>query len=221
MNYLQSNLKFLIDRESMTENALANETGMDQSQINRIIAGKNKEPRDRTIQPLADRFHLSVRELKYVDLSVDSLEAKPESARAEHAVRIYAAAEIPSAGAAKLNPLADVGYQDVSAAWLASATDAAPSVVRIAYQHDDSMQGEIEKGDLVFIDTSVKKVLAEGIYAFTYFGMPHIKRGLIVGKDSLRFTGTRSFNSIPVEGEELDGLEIIGKVFATLSPRRF
>ncbi|MDR3444715.1 LexA family transcriptional regulator [Dyella sp.] len=220
MNYLVSNLKFLIDRESMTENALANETGMDQSQINRIIAGKNKDPRDRTIQPLAERFNLSVRELKYVDLTTDP-NAKAEGQQPGNTVRIFVAPEIPSAGAAKLHPLADVGYQDVSAAWLASVTDAPAAAVKIAYQPDDSMQGEIEKGDLVLIDTSVRKVLAEGIYALTYFGIPHIKRGLVVGKDSLRFTGTRSFNSIPVEGAELDGLEIIGKVFATLSPRRF
>lgn len=221
MNYLTSNLKFLLAREGMSKNALANAVGMNQSQVQRIASGENQDPKDKTLQPLAARFHLTVHQLKYVDLSADDLESSPDSRPGDRMVRIAAATEIPSAGADRLNPLAGFGALPVSAAWLALVSEADPADVRFAYQHDDSMQGEIEKGDLVFIDTSVRKVAAEGIYAFTYFGMPHIKRGLVVGKDSLRFTGTRSFNSIPVEAEELDGLEIIGKVFATLGPKRF
>jgi transcriptional regulator with XRE-family HTH domain len=221
MNFLQSNLKFLLAREELTENALANQVGMDQSQINRMIAGKNREPRDKTLKPLALRFQLSVDQLKYVDLSAGGDESIGIAPGAELAVRIYATTEIAGTGAARLNPLADTGSLLISAAWLALSTDQDPAAIQFAYQPDDSMHGEIEKGDVVFIDTTVKKVVAEGIYAFMYFGIPHIKRGLVVGKDSLRFTGTRSHNSIPVEGEELDGLEIIGKVFATLGQKRF
>lgn len=225
MNYLQANLKYLIGRSELTENALALETGVGQSQINRIVKGTIKEPRDQTVRKLADRFQVSVHELKYVDLAADTgaglgLTGSAGALTAD-VVRIQAVSDIPSAGVARLNPLATGDAFQVLREWLTSMTDAAPSDVKFAHQPDDSMQGEIEKGDVVFIDTSVRTVATDGIYAFTYFGMPHIKRGLVVGKDSLRFTGTRSFNSIPVEGVELDGLEIIGKVFATIGTKRF
>lgn len=230
MNYLHTNLKFLIDRVPMTENALANETGIDQSQINRMIKGKIKEPRDSTVRPIADRFSVSIHDLKYVDLRsmIDTGSEVPGTVQADDRLagadicRVFAATEFPLSHAGRLSPLATSRSLPVSRLWLAACVDAAPSDVRFAVAHDDSMQGEIEKGDLAFIDTTVRSVNAEGIYAFTYFGVPHIKRGQVVGKDSLRFTGTRPYtNSIPVEGDELEGLVIIGKIFASLSSKRF
>lgn len=230
MNFLHTNLKFLIDRVRITENALATETGVDQSQINRMIKEKIREPRDSTIRPIADRFSVSIHDLKYVDLrsKMDTGSEAPDSGQVDDRLagtdmcRIFAATEFPISPAGRLSPLATSRSMPVSRLWLASCVDAAPSDVRFAFAHDDSMQGEIEKGDVAFIDTTVKTVESEGIFAFTYFGVPHIKRGQVVGKDSLRFTGTRPYtNSIPVEGNELEGLVIIGKIFASLSQRRF
>lgn len=229
MNYLKTNLKFLIDRASVSENALALETGIDQSQLNRMINGKTKEPRDSTVQPIADRFSVTVHELKYIDLrSITDTGLQLDSASDEGRVasgdtcRVHAAMEFPTPLSGRLSPMATSRVMNVSRLWLASCVDAPPSSVRFAFAHDDSMQGEIEKGDVVFIDTTMQTVGAEGIYAFTYFGVPHIKRGQVVGKDSLSFTGTRPYtNSLPVEGGELEGLVIIGKVFASLGAKRF
>ncbi|WP_426269185.1 LexA family transcriptional regulator [Dyella kyungheensis] len=227
MNYLKSNLNFLIKRDRTSGNALAVGTGIDQSTINRIMNGKVESPRDPTVQPIADHFGISVHELKYVDLrSMGEAQMGGEAAErqtSQGAVsRIYPASDLPAQGAAKLNPFATAPFMNVSRSWLEALTETQVAAVRYAFANDDSMKGEIEKGDVVFIDTSVNQVTSEAIYAFTYFQVPHIKRGAVVGK-GLRFTGTRQYvNSIPVEtAEEFEGLVIIGKVFASMSLRRF
>ncbi|WP_074546921.1 LexA family transcriptional regulator [Dyella sp. AtDHG13] len=228
MSYLQSNLRNFIAARKTSQNAVALEAGISQSTLNRIMApGGTRFARDDTVEALAVCLHVSSHDLKYVDLFAEGGEVLPSSADTDSqatgpGVRILAATEFPRGSASRLSPIGMAQNVMVSRAWLSLQTDAPAKNVRYAFAIDDSMQGEIEKGDTVFIDTSVQTVETEGVYAFTYFNVPHIKHGQVLGENSLRFTGTRpSLNSIPVEGDQLKGLVIIGKVFASLSTKRF
>jgi SOS-response transcriptional repressor LexA len=68
-NFVARNLQWLLQQEQLTQQALAEATGVGQPTINRILSGKNLRPRDRTLLPLARRFDVTVDDLRLHDLS--------------------------------------------------------------------------------------------------------------------------------------------------------
>nr|GAT43712.1 predicted protein [Mycena chlorophos] len=73
----------------------------------------------------------------------------------------------------------------------------------------DAMRGEIEKGDLCFVDTALREVAAEGIYAYKLGGVAMVRKIQIRGKDALRIQGTKPHeDALDLEGDELQDLEI-------------
>lgn len=223
-NYLISNLQYLLESAGQSERALADLVGSNQVTLNRILREKIAEPRDSTLKPYADYFGVDVTELKYKDLRSGSGEASSsqeadQSPRAKRdTCRILLLDDFPNATLMRNSPILAVKGLEVSRYWLSMHTSAAVSEVRYAYSPDDSMQGQIEKGDIIFVDTTVSDVVTAGIYAFTYFGQPNVRYGQVSGKGSLRFTGTKSYaNSLPIEGDEFEGLKIAGLVFASWS----
>lgn len=64
---LASNLRWLLDNAAtpMTEMDLSEATGVPQPTINRILGGKSAEPRDSTLHPIAEYFHLTLDQIRY------------------------------------------------------------------------------------------------------------------------------------------------------------
>lgn len=90
----------------------------------------------------------------------------------------------------------------------------------------DTMRGEIEKGEMVFADTSVRNVatdkLVDGIYVYKLDGNAYIRRIQNRGKGVLRLSGTHAYeDSHELSGAELDGFEIGGLVVGSLTRKRF
>ena len=63
MHNLSQNLKHLIIKAKISENELSRRTGVPQQVINRIMAGKNLNPKIATLMPLAEYFSISLSQL--------------------------------------------------------------------------------------------------------------------------------------------------------------
>jgi transcriptional regulator with XRE-family HTH domain len=80
MNKLGENLKQLLQQAKLSENELSRRTGIPQQIINRMISGKNINPKLETIKPIASYFTISISQLigegnlsKEIKLSTDHL----------------------------------------------------------------------------------------------------------------------------------------------------
>jgi len=94
--------------------------------------------------------------------------------------------------------------------------------VRVFTNATDVMRGEIEKGDLVFVDTSIREVTGDGVYAYKIGGIPQMRRIQVRGKGVLRFRGTHAYeDSLELSGAELADLEIGGRVIGSIGSRNF
>lgn len=63
MHRLSINLKQLLTLAKLSENELSRRTGVPQQVINRILSGKNLNPKIATLMPLADYFSISISQL--------------------------------------------------------------------------------------------------------------------------------------------------------------
>ncbi|MGC1550341.1 MAG: S24 family peptidase [Rhodanobacter sp.] len=94
--------------------------------------------------------------------------------------------------------------------------------IRAFLNPSDAMRGEIEKGDMVFIDSTVSSVTVDGIYAYKLGGIANIRRIQVRGKGILRIQGTKTYeDSLELSGAELDDLEIGGRVVGSIGCRKF
>ncbi|MBS1223241.1 MAG: peptidase S24-like domain protein [Proteobacteria bacterium] len=57
-------LTMLMAREGLSDNELAERTGIPQPTISRIKSGDSRDPRDSTLRPLAKYFRLSISQLR-------------------------------------------------------------------------------------------------------------------------------------------------------------
>ena len=71
MNKLSTNLNHLLHNADISENELARRTGIAQQIINRILSGENKNPKISTLNPLANYFGVSIRQLIGDEISED------------------------------------------------------------------------------------------------------------------------------------------------------
>lgn len=220
MNTFAKNLQFLLDKHDLKPARLAREIAVSQPTLQRILAG-TRSAGIRTIDSVAKYFDIEVNNLRFKDLSENEADFKtlPHIRSPQAMVRIQALAgfELPSSG--PLSRLEAFPYLDASFTWFQANIGPLPSQIRLAVMRDDTMKGEIEAGDVVFVDTSVTDIekAGEGIYAFTYFGIHHIKYGQVIKPGKWLFKGTKAFlDSMPVEGNEAEGLVIFGRVVARL-----
>lgn len=113
-------------------------------------------------------------------------------------------------------------FIDIPSSLLRDDPEILSPTVRALINPSDAMRGEIEKGDLVLVDTAVHSVSAEGIYAYKLGKIPFVKRIQIRGTGVLRLQGTKPHeDSFDLSGAELDQLEIGGRVVGTLSCKKF
>jgi len=68
MNKLQQNIAALLAQDGISENELAQRSGMNQTTLNRIIRGEILDPRDGTVAPLAAYAQITVDVLKRGDV---------------------------------------------------------------------------------------------------------------------------------------------------------
>jgi len=213
MNRLAVNLKTLLAQQGLSENELAERTGVQQPTINRILRGESKDPRDSTVEPLARYFGVSVEALRRgSSIDESSPSSGPEGAVIAASSSLRGAVAVPHAAGfdrqsgptsmtfpemliRELMPLSANGRL----AWVVNPTD--------------SMGEVIPKGAIAFIDTSYQAVRGNGIYAVRLFGEPAIMRIQIRGQDELRVMGSNRFEeSIDLHGDQVTSLSVGGLV---------
>lgn len=219
MNNLAKNLKFLMEGQGLSARDVQRRCEVSQPTLHRILTIDDYRPRMQAIDNLADLFGVTSDDLRFTDLTAPGAIGGGEARQVRDSVRIRELKDFHkrNPGADRLTPFETV---DLSIAWFNAQIDATPENVRFAVMRDDSMRGEIEMGDVVFVDTTLTSVEkgGDGIYAFTYFGISHIKYGQRPKLGELIFKGTKAFlDSIPIEGNEHDGLVIHGRVVGKLS----
>lgn len=213
MNNLATNLRSLIDSQGISENELAERTGVPQPTINRILRGESRDPRDKTVLPLADYFGVSLEEMKR-GLGQSGINSRPASLESSvldsdqsgviivrHAAGFdYAPGPAQMAFPKALLPQELLELQAAGhLGWILNPTD--------------SMGTQIPKGVVTFIDRSYKTVRGNGTYALRLFREPTIMRVQVRGQGELRVTGVNQYDdSIDLHGERIDSLEVAGLV---------
>lgn len=86
----------------------------------------------------------------------------------------------------------------------------------LVFMPGDSMSPTIAPGDLLLMDTSSTKVLADGIYFFTYKGSFHVKRLQIVGDRIGVRSDNPSYDTWHVEAADVGAMELHGRVIASV-----
>lgn len=92
----------------------------------------------------------------------------------------------------------------------------APTVM-VAINNSDAMAGRIERGSLVFIDTSIKGFPDEGIYAYLWVSRPMLKYVQVI-PDGFRLKGTAREDAVDViDAKSAKALEPMGRFLAQLT----
>ncbi len=106
-----------------------------------------------------------------------------------------------------------VDYVHVDKAWAREKLGGNLSRIQVITARGDSMQGTIEDGDVLFVDTAVRSFEGEGIYLL-YFadGLKAKRLQASVGGGLLVISDNPRYRTETVEGERLDNLTICGRV---------
>ena len=106
-----------------------------------------------------------------------------------------------------------VDFVHVDKAWAREKLGGNLSRIQVITARGDSMQGTIEDGDVLFVDTSVRSFEGEGVYLLSFADGLKAKRlqasvsgGLLVISDN------PLYRTETIEGEGLEKLTICGKV---------
>lgn len=220
---LQKNIRYLMG--DMSVNALAKISGVKQPTLSRGLKSESWSPDLETLDKVAKALRVSPDDLRFTDIEGARESGRLASARPLESDRVHIALlngfELPKGGL--LDRLSPFDHLDVSEAWFRFNIAGDPGDVRFAIQRDDSLLGEINAGDIVFINTAATDLEreGEGIYAFTLFGLNQIKHVQVPRQGALMITGTRrSTNAVLLEGKELQGLKVHGRVVAKLALSR-
>lgn len=96
------------------------------------------------------------------------------------------------------------------------------SNIKVISARGTSMQGSIENGDVLFVDSSVKAYDGDGIYVIARGNDVQVKRLQKLNGDVLAvLSDNRAYESERLTGEDADSVVICGRVLAAWSIKRF
>lgn len=218
MNTLQKNIRHLMGDLSI--NALAQKSGVTQPTLSRGLKAETWSPDLETVDKLAKVFRVTPDELRFVDFEATQADGNASAPRQQKSdvvhIPMLDGFELPKGGLLDRHSPFEHPIE-VSEAWFRFNIAGEPKDVRYAVQRDDSLHGEVNMGDILFINTAATDLAieGEGVYAFTLYRLNQIKHVQLQGDGSYLITGTRkSTSSILLQGNEVEGLTIRGRVVA-------
>ena len=126
--------------------------------------------------------------------------------------RLSAVGELGS-GALMDDPDEIVDFVMVLEAWARQQFGGNLKKLRIINTKGDSMQGTINHGDVVFVDSSVERFDGDGIYVLAMPAGLRIKRLQGLSTGGLRIiSDNKAYETETVSGAELDNIRICGRV---------
>lgn len=218
MNYLKKNVTYLMGARNLANaQALAEAAGPSYSTIYRILNDEDYSPGSKTLDQLAAFFAVPLDDLRRRDITDD-----PRFKRELVHIHLLDGFEIPR------GPLYDRyhSFDDpivLPRSWFQFNVGTNPDKTRFAVKRNESNRGELDIGNIAIVDleaTSVEE-WGPGLYAYSYFGVSDIKRISIPRPNAVRISGSKEFlDSVELEGKELEGLVIHGKVVSKLAHSR-
>jgi phage repressor protein C with HTH and peptisase S24 domain len=109
---------------------------------------------------------------------------------------------------------------EVTREWASQKLGAVPlEVVRVITGRGDSMRGQYNDGDLVFVDSRIQTFDADSAYVYRWNGRVQIKRLQFIGQNRVRVLSKNL--DYPVLDVNLDELEIGGRALAVWTLKEF
>ncbi len=226
---LKDILQRLMTAAGDTQNGLAEATKVPQPTIFRILKGESRDPRHATLKPIADRYGITVAQLR----GEDPIENWPSSEAPTSPGAPAAASIRPYLSLDELDPdqyvMVDRFDVFLSAGsgnfqWVINQKDPlafrarwfqqkriSPEHCKALYVRGRSMEPKLEDWDTVLIDTTQTNIIDGEIYAVSLGDQFFIKTIHRLADGVLLQSENPEFENIAVKGEQLEQLRVIGK----------
>jgi len=106
--------------------------------------------------------------------------------------------------------------------WACTALGGNLSRIRLISAHGTSMQGTIENGDVLFVDSSIRTYDGDGIYVIARGGDVQVKRLQKLHGDVLAIiSDNKLFDSEKITSDAANTIQVCGRVLASWTLKRF
>ena len=215
METLAQRLKFVMDEQGISQNALARMIGVTQPSIKKVLNGDTLNPK--YILEIADALNVSPEWLKTGkgDTPDFSEEVEDEEENG-HLVRVEVLDVYASAGNGEF--LTGDLAGDIQAVEFASeyfynlfqrASEKGMAIVNVK---GDSMEPTLSSGDLLFVDTTRTYYQGDGLYVFSFGDSLYVKRLQRAGYKLLVLSDNKFYDTWDVNESNEDQFFIHGKV---------
>ena len=209
METLGNRIKTVMEERGMNANSLANAVGVSRPAIAKILEDQVRNPK--YLFEIAQALDVSVGWLKTGEGSSENLSDDP----ADDRIRFERLNVVAALGDGYINNEAVevVDFVHVDKAWAREKLGGNLSRIQVITARGDSMQGTIEDGDVLFVDTSVRSFEGEGVYLLSFAdGLKAKRLQASVGGGLLVISDNPRYRTETVEGVRLDDLTICGRV---------
>ena len=209
METLGSRIKTVMETKGMNANSLAMAVGVSRPAIAKILEGQVRHPK--YLFEIAEALDVSVEWLKTGEGPPENL----SDGLADDCIRFERLDVIASLGDGYVNneTAEVVDYVHVDKAWAREKLGGNLSRIQVITARGDSMQGTIEDGDVLFVDTSVRWFEGEGVYLLSFAdGLKAKRLQASVGGGLLVISDNPRYRTETVEGDKLEKLTICGRV---------
>ncbi len=209
METLAERINTALQTKGLSVNALARQVGVSYPAMRKITKGETLNPK--FLFEIAEALNVSVEWLKTGEGSSENLSDDPSG---DH-IRFERLDVVAALGDGYINNEAVevVDFVHVDKEWAREKLGGNLSRIQVITARGDSMQGTIEDGDVLFVDTSVHSFEGEGIYLLSFAdGLKAKRLQASVGGGLLVISDNPLYRTETIEGEGLEKLTICGKV---------
>ena len=209
METLAERINTALQTKGLSVNALARQVGVSYPAMRKITKGETLNPK--FLFEIAEALNVSVEWLKTGEGSSENLSDDPSD---DH-IRFERLDVIAALGDGYINneTAEVVDFVHVDKAWAREKLGGNLSRIQVITARGDSMQGTIEDGDVLFVDTSVRSFEGEGVSLLSFAdGLKAKRLQASVGGGLLVISDNPLYRTETIENDKLEKLTICGKV---------
>ncbi|ASP16782.1 Cro/Cl family transcriptional regulator [Neisseria sp. KEM232] len=209
METLAERINTALQTKGLSVNALARQVGVSYPAMRKITKGETLNPK--FLFEIAEALNVSVEWLKTGEGPSENL----SDGLADDRIRFERLDVIASLGDGYVNneTAEVVDFVHVDKAWARENLGGNLSRIQVITARGDSMQGTIEDGDVLFVDTSVRWFEGEGVYLLSFAdGLKAKRLQASVGGGLLVISDNPLYRTETVEDDKLEKLTICGRV---------
>ena len=209
METLAERINTALQTKGLSVNALARQVGVSYPAMRKITKGETLNPK--FLFEIAEALNVSVEWLKTGEGPSENLSDDPSD---DH-IRFERLDVIAALGDGYINneTAEVVDFVHVDKAWARENLGGNLSRIQVITARGDSMQGTIEDGDVLFVDTSVRSFEGEGVYLLSFAdGLKAKRLQASVGGGLLVISDNPLYRTETIENDKLEKLIICGKV---------